>query len=402
MKRIFAMFLCIVVSPLFIWAANPKAVDLEFLPDESSAYVLFSDGVVQTSGYAISYGYPTCNNAVELMMTPTLKGYYVLTADGTIYSFGDAKTLTTPVQDNISYVDMKWDLNWDSPYFLRADGSVKTTNKSIFYGELLRPGMAVDMEICPDGKGYYILYKDGVIAFFGTAVNRGFMEGAGSSAVDLELVDNGYYIAYADGTIQAFGDAFPLPFSSPPADPVVDMALTPEGYRILLQNGDVKGFIRAEAQGTARWYTKVEPRFTPDIVISPTATPLPTAPYLVLDQSGFTLKMIGQINAEYDLPSLLDSGFTSLFGGGLFVVVSDKDLNMARKILFYSMPDSAGPDTTGTLFAEVAPERGSAEIRGLSYSQKGLAVFIQDGSQISIALIQGQFETTSVQGFSVY
>jgi hypothetical protein len=384
-------------------AAQPDAMDLEFLADEASAYVLYSDGVIQTHGYAVSYGYPVCEDAVDLVLTPSSEGYYVLTRDGHLYGFGDARPRTTPIQDGVPYVKMKWCPGQNCLVFLRADGSVRGEASFLFQGEMRRPGMAVDLEFSPDGQGYYILYRDGLVACFGNAIDQGRVQSGVSGAIDLELQQNGYYIVHQDGTISALGDAFPLPFTTAPAAPVVDLNLTRQGYRILLQNGEVQGFIQAEAQGTARWYTSLSPRvFTPDVIINPTPTSRPSIPYLVLEHRGYSVKRMGKIGAEYALPSMLGSGSAALGGGGLFVAVADKDQSLARKIVLYTTADSTGEDYTGELFAQLAPERGEAVIRGLAYSPGGLSVLIQDGAVTVIALIQGPFESTLVPGFTAY
>jgi hypothetical protein len=88
------------------------------------------------------------------------------------------------------------------------------------------------MELTPDGLGYYVLYEDGLIAFFGTAINRGYTETGRIKTVDMELTANGYYVILEDGTILTFGDAVPMPYRTRPKNDVTDMILTTEGYRI--------------------------------------------------------------------------------------------------------------------------------------------------------------------------
>lgn len=396
------------------WSATPKAVDLELVGDESSLYILYSDGYIQTSGYAVSWGYSPSTTAVDMKLSQSGKGYYVLEKDGNLLNFGDAVEISSPMKDTkIPFVEMELYSSTNNPYFLKQNGSIVTVGQTVLYGELIRTVKAVDLELTPDGLGYYVLYEDGMIAFFGTAVDRGYTITASIKAVGLELTDNGYYVALANGSLFTFGDAFPMPFKTLPDNTIVDMVLSDQGYRILANDGEVHDFLRIESQGSSDWYAKVTARSvsplatatntpTPTATPTPTRTPKPDVNYFTFTATGFTEKIVGRIPDDAALPSSLDNGFASLFTGGLFAAAADGADLPARKILYYSLKDSIGKTSTGTVFAKLATERGAAVIRGLAYSKAGLYVVVQDDPGTYIFLIEGRFDDSDVQGFSLF
>ncbi|MBN2329377.1 MAG: hypothetical protein JXR73_19710 [Candidatus Omnitrophica bacterium] len=387
------------------WCATPTAVDIEALnTDESSIYVLYSDGYLQANGFAVSYGYPSNIDAVDLTLTQSGKGYYILESDGVIHQYGDAVQINGPMPDaDNPFVDMELFGATNSPYLLQQDGSIVTAGNAVFYGESIRKADAVDLELSSDGLGYYVLYEDGVIAFFGTALNRGYTETGGIPAVDLELTGNGYYVSLSDGSILSFGDALPMPFRTLPDDDVIDMIITKQGYRILTKDGEVENFIRVDAQSGTSWYAQVAARSIPQQATpTPTRTPSPSVNYFNFTDSGYSEKIIGRIPEGSTLPDSLDNGYASLFGGGLFIAASDGEELPARKILYYGLEDSTSQSSTGKVFASLAPERGAAEIRGMAYSRAGLYVVVQDDSGTFVFLLEGQYEDADVAGFTIY
>ncbi len=408
MKKILSLCLAIIATLAVTgWSATPKAVDMVVIDGESSVYVLYDDGFIQTTGFAVSFGYPGNADAISLAMTNTKSGYYVLESDGTLHSFGDAVVIPNPMKDNGKnpYVDMELYQYTNSPYFLRQDGSIEVSGEAVFYGELLRNKKAVDLELTRDGLGYYVLYEDGHIAFFGTAVDRGFTISSSIKAVDLELDGDGYFVCLEDGGILSFGSAAQMPFRTRPSEDVVNMTITQQGYRILTESGEVESFIRVDAQGISNWYAKVSARTVKPQATNtptPTQTPKQDVNYFTYEESGFAEKIIGKIPETASLPVSLNSGFASLYGGGLFVAVADGEEQPVRKILLYSVEESTGADSTGAVFAQLSPERGDAVIRGISYSSVGLYVVVQDVSGLFIFLIEGNFESSDINAFSLY
>lgn len=397
------------------WAANPTAIDAEIVDGESSVYILYDDGFIQTGGNAKFYGMPSGIKAVNLLLTPTNQGYFVLDEAGNVYSYGDATVVSTrfSISNDVKYVDMEFFDIDQSPIFLLSDGTVVTAVKSKFWGQLLKDG-AVDLELTNDLLGYYVLYEDGTVAYFGSAKHYGFSQSNSLRAVNLELVENGYYVTYNDGTILQFGDAVAFPFKALPTPNTVDMILTTNGYRILTADGQLHSFLQINNQGRLSWFAEINPRQTqptntptrtptPTNTPTPTRTPRPDTGYFVINQAGFTEKIIGSLPSGTSLPSSLDKGHASLFGGGLFVVLSSStEPVLPRTIQFYSKDRATSQSHTGEIFAQLEPQRGSAFIRGIAYSEAGLYVTIEDASGVLIVLIQGEFEDASVRGFSIY
>ena len=406
MKKILSLCLAIVASlAVSGWSATPNAVDMVVIDSESSVYVLYDDGFIQTTGFAVSFGYPGSVDAVSLTMTNSKSGYYVMESDGTIHSFGDAVIIPKPITGDEPYVDMELYQYTNSPYFLRQDGSVVVSGEAVFYGELLRSKDAVDLELTSDGLGYYVLYEDGQIAFFGTAIDRGYTISSSIKAVDLELDSDGYYVCLEDGGILSFGTALSMPFRTRPSEDVVNMTMTKQGYRILTESGEVENFIRVDAQGVSNWYAQVSARtVNPQATNTPTPTQTPKADvnYFTYEESGFAEKIIGKIPATASLPTSMNSGFASLYGGGLFAAVADGEEEPVRTILLYSVVESTGVDSTGAVFAQLSPERGDAIIRGISYSSVGLYVVVEDVNGLLIFLIEGNFESSDINAFSLY
>jgi hypothetical protein len=60
----------------------------------------------------------------------------------------------------------------------------------------------------PDGKGYWILFADGVVTSFGNASNLGQPGAVGATTAISSTADgHGYWVATSGGAVYAFGDA---------------------------------------------------------------------------------------------------------------------------------------------------------------------------------------------------
>ena len=106
------------------------------------------------------------------MPDATGNGYWVVTGSGNVYAFGDAPELNQP-----------------GPRSSPVTSAVRT----------------------PDGKGYWILYADGVASASGSAVNYGSLSGLGganpATAVFATSDGAGYWVATGNGAVHPFGDA---------------------------------------------------------------------------------------------------------------------------------------------------------------------------------------------------
>jgi N-acetylmuramoyl-L-alanine amidase-like protein len=187
------------------------AVHLEPTPSGKGYWVLSAAGEVAAFGDAAFRGqlFPVPVNAVGLAPTPTGEGYWVATADAQVFAFGDA--------------------------VLQA-----ATGASLPAGDGKSPpprpaGPTVAIAASPDGKGYWLLGRDGGVFSFGVPFHGsvGDRQPYGK-AVDLRPTDSGagYYVAGTDGAVFAFGDADQR--RERPAggtDSIVDVAFRSTGAR---------------------------------------------------------------------------------------------------------------------------------------------------------------------------
>ena len=395
-----------------VYGVDPKAIDLEVRQGESSVYILYDDGVLNTAGNAVNFGYPSRINAVDLTLTSTGQGYYILDRDGAVYAFGDAVQFGQPVSSRVNVVDMELSRQ-DGFYFLRQDGSIVTVGGAVYYGAFLKAN-AVDLELTQDGKGYYVLYQDGTLAFFGDAVNYGFVTSQTNRAVDLELVQNGYYVLLSNGTVLNFGGALALPVNETPNTPLTAMTLTSRGYRTLNERGEVVTFQRLDNVGAINWFAQSIPRAVapqqtatptpiPTPTVRPTATPRAGTPYFNLRQSGFTERMVGRFPTTVTIPDTMNTGQATISTGDTFYVVFSGDPPAPRSIYLFSNQQFRSTNNTGSEFAALVSERGAAVIRGISYGQPGLIVTVQDGTSLLLMLIEGDFgDRSTIRAFRQY
>lgn len=391
--------------------ASERAVDMEVVQGESGVYILWDDGVIQTAGKAVDLGYPKGVKTVDMVMTASGKGYYVLDEEGFVYTFGDAVNRGRPFSSNHKYVDMESINGGEGFYFLREDGHIERVGNAVNYGEIQYED-AIDMEMAKENQGYYVLYKSGQIAFFGNAVDLGYYEDLQRSAVDMEVVSGGYYVMYDDGLVRRFGKVDLIPTDLSSTFNATELVLTQRGYRILNQKGEIQNLLRVNNQGNISWFAQAKPRQfeptptpthtnTPTPTLTPTRTPRASVPYFNFNISGFTAKRIGKLPEGVRIPAGVTSSQASLAGGGTYVLVSDGDEEKVRAIHFFSA-ERFDEDEDGERFVELTPERGAAEIRGISFSQQGMIVTVKDDPGTFLFLIEGDYESATVQDFMLH
>ncbi len=402
----------LVIIGVFSGQAVGEAVDFEIAEGERSIYVLLDDGTIQFSGSAVNRGFPQNADAVDLTLTHSGMGYYVVEEDGTVHSFGDAIVFGHPVSSRQDVVDMELTAN-SGFYFLREDGTIVTVGDAKLRGFLEKDG-AVDMELTDDDEGYTVLYEDGSMAFFGTAVNHGFETFRTDEVVDFEPVDEGYYVFKEDGIVLNFGKALPLPSKADLSGDFVDIAITDRGYRTLDEDGNIEAFMRLENQGTISWFAKSKvslpqqaPTATPTPAATatptprPTATPRPSEPILEIEESGFDAEVIAVFPQNVNAPIGMNTGQVSLTTGDTFIVTAGEN-GAARSIRLYRQEDFGRLNNDGDLFVQLNPDRGAAVIKGISYSQLGLIVTIEDVTGTQLLLIDGPFSDASINGFAEF
>lgn len=390
------------------------AVDIEVTDGEGAVYILFDDGEILFSGSAKNLGFPARVDAVDFTLTPSGNGYYVVEEDGTVHSFGDAVVFGTSINTRINIVDMELS-GAGGFYFLRENGTIVTVGDAKLYG-FLEEDNAVDLEVSRDGGGYTVLYDDGSMAYFGSAVNYGAVTFRTDHAVDLELVDNGYYVLIDDGTVLNFGNALPLPSTNNSTRDLRALALTNRGYRTLDEEGNSASFLRLDNQGSISWFAQtnaIEPQQVPTstptpLPVTPTPTPRPTAtpranvPILDLQSNGFTARVIAAFPSTAKIPASINTGQVSLTSGDTFVVVAASEDEPPRSIRLYRHQEFGSTNNQGAAFASLNEQRGAAVIKGISYSRLGLIVTVEDAGGTQLILIEGQFDDSSIFGFSEY
>ena len=227
-------------------------VSLAATPAGRGYWMVGADGGVYAFGDAPFLGAPVGqlrSPAVHLEPTPTGKGYWVLSAAGEVAAFGDAafRGQLFPVPVNAVGLAATptgngyWVANADGQVFAFGDAVLQAaTGASLPAGDGKKPppkpaGPTVAIAASPDGKGYWLLGRDGGVFSFGVPFHGsvGDRQPYGK-AVDLRPTESGagYYVAGTDGAVFAFGDADRR--RERPADgidSIVDVAFRPTGAR---------------------------------------------------------------------------------------------------------------------------------------------------------------------------
>jgi hypothetical protein len=185
------------------------AVRLEPTPSGKGYWVLSAGGEVAAFGDAAFRGqlFPLPLTAVGLASTPSGQGYWVATADAHVLAFGDAVLQTA------------------------TGGALPAVGAAPGPPRPAAPTVAIAAS--PDGKGYWLLARDGGVFSFGVPFHGSVPDRRPyTKAVTLRASDSGagYYVAGGDGAVFAFGDADRRRERTPSAaEAVVDVAFRPTG-----------------------------------------------------------------------------------------------------------------------------------------------------------------------------
>ncbi|MCA1842408.1 MAG: N-acetylmuramoyl-L-alanine amidase, partial [Actinobacteria bacterium] len=201
-------------------------VSLAAAPAGRGYWMLGADGGVFSFGDAPFHGAPAGqlrSPAIHLEPTPSGKGYWVLTAAGEVFAFGDAgmRGQLYPLPNNAVGLAATpsgqgyWIAGADAQVFAFGDAVLQAlTGASLPAGDGKapppKPTSAVAIAASPDGKGYWLLGRDGGVFSFGVPFHGSVTERQRyGEAVDLRPTDSGagYYVAGSDGAVFAFGDA---------------------------------------------------------------------------------------------------------------------------------------------------------------------------------------------------
>jgi len=210
-------------------------------PSGKGYWMLGADGGVFAFGDAAFLGAPTGRlrgPAVRLEPTPTGQGYWVLSAAGEVAGFGDAPFRGQLFPVPMAAVGMAATPGGQGYWIATADGHVLPFGDAVLHsatggpltdtassavagvtGARPGPGTAgkttpstapvVAIAASPDGKGYWLLGRDGGVFSFGVPFHGSVPDRRPyAQAVELRVTDSGagYYVAGADGAVFAFGD----------------------------------------------------------------------------------------------------------------------------------------------------------------------------------------------------
>jgi hypothetical protein len=242
-------------------------VSLAAAPSGGGYWMLGADGGVFAFGDAPFLGAPTGRlhgPAARLEPTPTGRGYWVLSAAGEVVGFGDAPVRGQLFPLPAAVIGMASTPTGQGYWIATADGRVLPFGDAVLYsatggpltdtassaaagatGAHPGPGPAgkptppatsmVAIAASPDGKGYWLLARDGGVFSFGVPFHGSVPDRQPyGQAVELRATDTGagYYVAGADGAVFAFGDADRRRERPPGGEgPVVDVAFRPTANR---------------------------------------------------------------------------------------------------------------------------------------------------------------------------
>ena len=198
------------------------AVRLEPTPTGKGYWVLSAAGEVAAFGDAAFRGqlFPLPLQAVGLASTPSGLGYWIATADAKVLAFGDAVIHSAtggPLTDTASSA---------------AAGATRSAPGTGPAGKAA-PAAAPTVAIAasPDGKGYWLLARDGGVFSFGVPFHGSVADRQPyGKAIELRSTDSGagYYVVGGDGAVFGFGDADRRRERAAGGDePVVDVAFRP-------------------------------------------------------------------------------------------------------------------------------------------------------------------------------
>ena len=186
------------------------AVHVESTPTGQGYWVLSAGGEVVPFGDASFRGqvFPLPVAAVGMAATPSGLGYWVAAADGRVFAFGDAVLQAA------------------------TGASPPTVGAGAGPPEPAAPTVAIAAS--PDGRGYWLLGRDGGVFSYGVPFHGSVAERQPyERAVSLEATPSGagYYVAGGDGAIFVFGDGDRRRERGAGGGTVVDVAFRPTGAR---------------------------------------------------------------------------------------------------------------------------------------------------------------------------
>jgi len=255
--------------------------------------------VAAGGGTALASSATSATAPVVATSATTTGGYELAGADGGVFDFGNAGFYGSTYSDGLTglhgahalaapIVGIASTPDRRGYWMVGADGGVFNFGNAGFYGSTYSDGLSglggahplrspiVGIASTPDGKGYWLVAKDGFVYSFGDADYYGdiFSDGltglSGPHPLSAPIVGiaatpdgQGYWLVGADGGVFNFGDASyygntysdgltglsgPHPLSAP----IVGIAATPDGqgYWLVGADGGVFNFGNAQFHGS--------------------------------------------------------------------------------------------------------------------------------------------------------
>jgi hypothetical protein len=227
-------------------------VSLATTPTGQGYWMLGADGGVFAFGDASFAGAPVGQlraPAVHLEPTPSGQGYWVLSAGGEVFPFGDAAFRGQVFPLPVAAVGLAATPSGQGYWVASADAQVFAFGDAVLQaatgaspptvgagGGPPKPGApTVAIAASPDGKGYWLLARDGGVFSFGVPFHGSVADRQPyERAVSLEATPSGagYYVAGGDGAVFAFGDGDRRRERGPGGpEAAADVAFRPTGTR---------------------------------------------------------------------------------------------------------------------------------------------------------------------------
>jgi hypothetical protein len=209
--------------------ASTPVVGAAVTPDGRGYWLVTEGGGVYSFGDAGRFGslggHHLTGPVVGLAPTADGEGYWLATAAGTVYGFGDAAGHgpgpgLAPAAGPV--VGIVADPGTQGFWLTTAKGAVLGYSGAPTYRPAHLPAAVVAVAATPDGRGYWVVARDGRTATRGDAGKYGALNGAYSHPVVGMAIDptgNGYWMATANGHVFSYGTAGAV--ASPPGSPTV-------------------------------------------------------------------------------------------------------------------------------------------------------------------------------------
>ncbi len=205
---------------------------------DGSTYPFGTPGFGDTYSYGLtglSGSHPLAEPIVGMAATPDGKGYWLVAKDGGIFNFGDAGFYGNPYTLGLTglsgshplaepIVGMAATPDGKGYWLVAKDGGIFNFGDAGFYGNPYTLGLTglsgshplaepiVGMAATPDGKGYWLVAKDGGIFNFGDAAFEGSMGGRAIAAPVIGFA-SGFYAPLAVNPIATQVAAQGSPYS---------------------------------------------------------------------------------------------------------------------------------------------------------------------------------------------